>query len=284
MTGPAKPAQRSKVDRAELFEAVWSAPLSEIADSFGLTPGGLAKMCDRLEIPRPKRSFWRLSAEERDRVRPDPPSFATGDDATAPERPRTKRSRLPIAERRAQLLDIAASVIEREGTDAISLNRLAREAGISEAQAHNCLARRVDVLAELARREIREFERSRRGVVLRGQGRMTQIVLSTVNYLNEAGRRGALLQSILLEPEVREILRSEREATRELLVDPMVGAMSETYRMSKEEALGNNRLVTAICLRTGGLIANGHLSTEAGIRLCLPMVMGCVRNNAQRAA
>lgn len=278
-----KASQRS-VDRAELFDAVWSSPLSEIADTFGMTPGGLAKMCDRLDVPRPKRSYWRLPTDERDKIRPELTPVSSNSNKLASNRPAKKRSRLPITERRAQLLAIATTIIEEEGTDAVSINRLAREAGISEAQAHNCFARRVDVLAELARREIREFEHSRRGVVLRGQDRMTQIVLSTVNYLNEAGRRGALLQSILLETEVREMLRSEREATREVLTGPIVSSMSATYHMSKEEAVGSNWLVTAICLRTGGLVSNGRLSTEAGIRLCLPMVMGCVRSNAQRNA
>ena len=275
---------RREVDRAELFEAVWTSPLSELADVFGMTPGGLAKMCDRLDVPRPKRSYWRLSPDERHEIRPELSPVPTSSDKREPNRPAKTRSRLPIAERRAQLLEIAARVVEQEGVDEVSLNRLAREAGISEAQAHNCFARRIDVLTELARREIREFERTRQSVVLRGQDRMTQIVLSTVNYLNEAGQRGSLLQSILLETEVRDILRREREATRATVTDPIVNSMSATYRMSKEEALGSNWLVTAICLRTGGLVANGHLSTEAGIRLCLPMVMGCVRSNAQRAA
>ncbi len=275
---------RPSVDRAKLFEAVWSSPLSEIADAFGLTPGGLAKMCDRLEVPRPKRSYWRLSAKERAHIRPPLPAYEPGTSKPKPMLSKTKRTRLPIEERRAQLLEIAAHIVEQEGVDEVSLNRLAREAGISQAQAHNCFARRVDVLAELARREIREFERSRQGVVLRGQDRITQIVLSTVNYLNEAGRRGSLLQSILLETEVREILRRERAATRAMLTDPIINSMSMTYGMSKEEALGSNRLVTALCLRTGRLIANRDLSIEAGIRLCLPMVMGCVSSNAQRAA
>lgn len=272
---------RRSVDRAELFDAVWASPLSELAGAFGMTPGGLAKMCDRLEVPRPKRSYWRLPADEREKLRPQLPSLEPRVGKSVPRPP--TRTRLPIAERRAQLLDIAARIVEREGVDEVRLNRLAREAGISEAQAHNCFARRIDVLTELARREIREFERSRQGVVLRGQDRMTQIVLSTVNYLNEAGRRGALLQSILLETEAREILRRERETTRTMVAGPIVNSMSSTYGMSKEEALGSNWLVTAICLRTGGLVSNGHLSTEAGIRLCLPMVMACARSNTRRA-
>src|SRR5690606_10288844 len=116
-----------------------------------------------------------------------------------------------------------------EGIDEVSLNRVAREVGISEAQAHNCFARRIDMLSALARREIGEYEKSRHGVVLRGRDRMTHIIMSTVNYLSEAGRRGALLQALLLEPEVREIMRAEFERTRTAVSKPIVQAMASTY-------------------------------------------------------
>ena len=191
---------------------------------------------------------------------------------------------MPIESRQAQLLDIARQVIEAEGTEAVSLNRLAREAGISEAQAHNCFSRRVDVLAELARAEVRAFEQSRRGVVQRGRDRLTRIVMSTANYLAMADRRGALMQALLLEPEVREILRGEHETARQLTNEPIVQSMSELHDMGREEAVTSSWLVTALCLRTGGLISNGSLSLENALRLCLPMVMGCARSNAYPTA
>ncbi|QWC57512.1 TetR family transcriptional regulator [Erythrobacter sp. 3-20A1M] len=272
----------SEIDRNELFEAVWSAPLSEIASTYHLSPGGLAKLCDRLGIPRPKRNYWRMTPGERLEARPEFDAITPAPQA-APRKKSARRSRLPLPDRRAQLLDIAAQIVAEEGVDEVSLNRVAREAGISEAQAHNCFARRIDLLAELARREVDEFERSRKGIVLRGRDRLAQVVLSTVNYLDEAGRRGALLQAILLETEVREVLRSERDATRALVSDAIVEATSNTYRMSKEEAFASNWLITAIALRAGRLVSNGSLSTAAGVRLCLPMVMGCMRSNAQAA-
>lgn len=276
---------RPEIDREDLFRQVWNAPLHEVAKSLGMTAGGAAKLCDRLQIPRPSRNYWRLPDAERRETRPlTIPPFkkpAPSDAKPAPENGSTGRRRLPIETRRAQMLGIAGRICLDEGVDEVSLNRVAREAGISEAQAHNCFARRIDMLSALARREIDEYERSRRGVVLRGRDRNTQIVMSTVNYLSEAGRRGALLQALLLEPEVREIMREEFERTRFSVSKPIVQAMASSYGMSEEEAFGSNWIVTAISLRAGSLVSAGRLTTENAIRLCLPMVMGSIRSHAK---
>ncbi len=280
-----KIAMANRIERDDLFRRVWDAPLHEVAQALGLTAGGVAKLCDRLQVPRPNRNYWRLSARDRAKARPatlpslDSNAVAHG---MAPGMHRAPgRKRLPIEERRAQMLNIAGRLCLDEGIDEVSLNRVAREAGISEAQAHNCFARRIDLLSALARREIEEYEVSRRNVVLRGRDRMTQIVISTVNYLSEAGRRGALLQALLLEPEVRELMRADFERTRTMVSKPIVQAMSSSYGMSEEEAYGSNWLVTAISLRAGSLVSAGHLSTENAIRLCLPMVMGSIRSHAE---
>ena len=272
------PAETIEDERASLYEAVWRAPLTTVAAGLNITPNGLAKMCDRLGVPRPSRDHWRMSEQERLAARPPlPEAEAPAGDGS---RRKPRRVRMSMEDRQAQLLDIATWIVRTEGTEAISLNRLAQEAGISEAQAHNCFSRRVDVLAELARREVEHFEKSRRGVVLRGQDRLTRIIMSTTNYLIVADRRGAMIQALLLEPEVREILRGEHETARQLTTEPIVQSMGELHDMAREEAVASNWLVTALCLRTGGLISNGSLPLESAMRICLPMVMGCVRSNA----
>lgn len=275
---------RSSNERDELFRQVWDAPLHEVAQALGMTASGVAKMCDRLHVPRPTRNYWRLSIADRRKARPSLlPSVsddirATGS-ASNSNAQRQGRKRLPIAERKAQMLDIAGRICLDEGIDEVSLNRVAREAGISEAQAHNCFARRIDLLLALARREVAKYEESRHAVEQRGHDRMTQIVMSTVNYLSEAGRRGALLQTLLLDPEVRKLMRGDFEITRTMTSKPIVEAMSSSYGMSEEEAYGSNWLVTAISLRAGSLVSSGRLTTEDAIRLCLPMVIGSIRSH-----
>ena len=47
------------VTRDELFEQVWSKPMSTLAREYGISDVGLAKICKKMEIPRPERGYWR---------------------------------------------------------------------------------------------------------------------------------------------------------------------------------------------------------------------------------
>lgn len=274
----------SKIDREQLFRHVWDVPLVQVGQRVGMTASGVSKICDRLQIPRPDRNYWRLNAGQRDAVRPQRLPNITRHKAIIPS-PKHQapagRKRLPLALRRAQMMDIGAQICLQEGVDAVSLNRIASEMGISEAQAHNCFARRIDLLFALGQREVDEYEESRRNVRNRGRDRYGQIIMSTINFITEAGRRGALLQTLLLDPEVRELIRGDFDQTRAHVSKPIVAGMTVDYGMSEEEAYGSNWLVTAISLRAGSLVSAGRLTSENAIRLCLPMVMGSIRSHAK---
>jgi len=46
------------VTREELYDLVWSKPMSLLAKEFEISDVGLAKICKRMEIPRPTRGYW----------------------------------------------------------------------------------------------------------------------------------------------------------------------------------------------------------------------------------
>ena len=54
-----KPWSRGKpIDRLRLFEIVWGEPMVQIADRWGLSGRGLAKGCERAQVPVPPRGYW----------------------------------------------------------------------------------------------------------------------------------------------------------------------------------------------------------------------------------
>src|SRR5579863_5896387 len=55
MTDDDKPITLSRDD---LYELVWSKPMSELAKDFGISDVALAKRCRRLSIPVPGRGYW----------------------------------------------------------------------------------------------------------------------------------------------------------------------------------------------------------------------------------
>lgn len=44
--------------REELYELVWAIPMRHLAERFGVSDVGLAKICERHQIPRPPQGYW----------------------------------------------------------------------------------------------------------------------------------------------------------------------------------------------------------------------------------
>jgi hypothetical protein len=67
-----------RISREGLYDRVWSAPVEQLARSWGVSGRGLAKACVRLQVPVPPRGYWaRLSAGQRPR-RPRLPALKAG--------------------------------------------------------------------------------------------------------------------------------------------------------------------------------------------------------------
>jgi hypothetical protein len=54
-------ASATKLTRKELYEEVWATPMVKVAERYGLSDRGLAKLCERHKIPVPGRGYWRKS-------------------------------------------------------------------------------------------------------------------------------------------------------------------------------------------------------------------------------
>lgn len=56
------PSLPATLTRVELHELVWRTPMMHLAEHFGLSGNGLAKICARMEIPVPPRGYWAKKA------------------------------------------------------------------------------------------------------------------------------------------------------------------------------------------------------------------------------
>jgi hypothetical protein len=63
-----------KLTRRELYKQVWSEPMTKLAERYGLSDVGLAKICKKNRIPRPTRGYWaRKQAGNAPKRTPLPP-------------------------------------------------------------------------------------------------------------------------------------------------------------------------------------------------------------------
>jgi hypothetical protein len=61
---------KTEFTREELYERVWTEPMVKLAETFGLSDRGLAKLCERNSIPVPPRGYWAQKASGKRVNRP----------------------------------------------------------------------------------------------------------------------------------------------------------------------------------------------------------------------
>lgn len=271
----ARPA--TTISRKALHAHVWAQPLAEVAATLGISRTGLAKICDRLEIPCPPRGYWaRRRKGLIETPAPLPPAPDAGaetitlGEGRAPSR-RPQR-RLDSEERRLALLDVAAGLVAREGVHAATLKRIAQEAGVSEGLAQSYFRRQADVLIALARRELEVLREAQDREIALGSRPADRIARSTAAYLRQVERRGALLQLLLGNPAVREGLREERARERADRGGAVAERFSETAGVAPDIARAATTILTSLCLRTGRLLARGRIDLEQAETLSQAMV------------
>jgi hypothetical protein len=104
----------------------------------------------------------------------------------------------------------------------------------------------------------------------------------TRTYLRHIGRRGALLQTLLSNPEVRALLRSDRRKEQDDSFHTHADELVSLYGIPKALALGTTVVLTTMCLRAGKIVADGRIPVESAERLCLTMMLQGSRDLVSR--
>jgi AcrR family transcriptional regulator len=268
----------TNVTREELYQRVWSQPLTAVAKEFGLSGNALAKICNRLLVPYPPRGYWAKKGSGAVLTKPDLPAAPESPASrvtisTQPAASRRSRSRLSPQVRRAQLLDVAEGIIVEQGLHAASMKRIAAHAGISETQAYNYFSSREQLLVELVRREFEKIRAARKEDIENTSEHYELITRLTQTYLRKIGERGRLVLALLSSPDVRAGLRAEQRQQRASQTRAHAKDLSQLYGIPRPVAFGCTAVLTTMCLRAGKLLADKRVPLPVVERLCLAMMV-----------
>lgn len=245
--------------RAELYELVWSKPISQLAQDLTISANGLTKICDRLHIPYPSRGYWNRKPDNRPPRPPLSPRPDLDDEpvvlASGRSRSRRKQTRMLPEERREQLMNTAIEIVGEEGIHAASLKRIARDAGVSEALVFRYFRNSADLLTAIARREIEEMRETRHSELRKGKTPFERVRLSTAAYLQLMEERGAILQQLLNVPEVRRALRGKRRQLMERGSAAAATSLIKDHQVPQNIAQAATLTLTAVSRRAGKLLA-----------------------------
>lgn len=103
-----------KLTRAELYQMVWQKPMIRLAQEFGITGNGLAKICDRLDVPYPPRGYWAKKEAGKPVVTFKLPPRKQGIPETVDIRPTPPKTNL-----QSRFERVPTATIEQAGTMAV---------------------------------------------------------------------------------------------------------------------------------------------------------------------
>ena len=170
-----------------------------------------------------------------------------------------RRTRLIPETRRNQLLDIAATVIADEGTQAMTMERVAVRGGVSKALVYRYFGTRAALLVELYERESDTQPLANR---IRGartfEDRLRAI---TAPYFDAVERSGLLFHRLVGEKSIEEDVESFRRQTRASVLRFWVTQL-RTEGLDREQATAFATMFQAAVEAAGGLVARREVGRE----------------------
>jgi len=268
-----------RLTRQQLYDLAWSRPLSALAKEFGITANALAKICDRLLVPHPPRGHWTSATRARNAPRPplppapeDCPKDVTISRQRAPSR--RSRTRLSLTARREQIATAAARIVAEEGVNAVTMKRVAREVGISEALAYNYFASQTELLVFIAHREQGQMQEMMQAAIDANPLYVPRSQASVGSYLDYIAQRGHLLQTLLSSAEVRRQLQAEHQSRRAWARQATAGHFAREFEVPLEVSLPATMMFRAISVRGGALLARRKIGRKAAERLVNTVITG----------
>ncbi len=185
-----------------------------------------------------------------------------------------KRTRLAPEARREQILDEAARLILDEGLYAVSMERLARDVGISKGLVYNYFPARDALLTALLSREQAELRDRGMASALQAESYVDLIRQTTRLYLEQTRDRGALIAALLSDPSVAKLMEKESRGDRDRTTRYFVRATRNAYDLPLPLAIAAVELLSAVTDRAGKLVAEGHIDVDSASELCVELITG----------
>jgi len=189
-----------------------------------------------------------------------------------------KRTRLTPEARREQILDEAARLILDEGLHAVSMERLARDVGISKGLVYNYFPTRDALLTELLRREQAELRDRGMAKALRASSFADMIRQTTRLYLEQTRDRGALIAALLSDPSVARLMEEDNRLDRERTIRYCVRAARREYDLPLPLAISVVDMLMAITGRAGRQVAEGLMDVGPATEICVELITGALAN------
>ena len=185
-----------------------------------------------------------------------------------------KRTRLSPQARADQILEQAADLIQREGLSAVTMERLAKDGGISKGLVYNYFPSRDALLAALLHKEQSQLRDRGMAEALRVDTFEALIEGTTRLYLEQTHARGAVIMPLLADPSVARLMEVTLREERDRTIRYFVRAARREYGLDLATAITAVDTLMNLTGAMGRLVAAGSVTVEDGNQMCVQLLTG----------
>ena len=186
--------------------------------------------------------------------------------------PPSRRTRMSPASRREFLLDTARSIIERDGLDALTIERLARSSAVSEQLVFHYFGTRAAILSEVLSRELTRYnEVVEKGLLLAVNFEDVVRVYCAANFDHRAA--SSVIAYLLADQQTAAAADDQLQADSQKAARVLAEHYSEAYGAGNATAEFALTVGSAASIAAAGLAARRGLNREAAIDQTMRFVM-----------
>lgn len=194
--------------------------------------------------------------------------------AHAGEGPARRRTRLAPEVRRALILDATAGIILGQGLSAVTIERVARHAGVSKGLIYAYFQTQEGLLAALLRREQAELRERGMASALEAESFVSLIRRTTQLYLEQTRDRGAMISELLAAPAILALMQDDIRDDQERTFRFFVRAVRREFSLPLPLAIAAVELLSKVTGQAGLLVARRQMEVAAATDLCVDLILG----------
>ena len=190
------------------------------------------------------------------------------------------RTRLDPEARQAQILDHAARLIGAEGLASVSMERIARAAGISKALVYNYFSSQTVLLRALLKRDLERVQQEQMHAATSATT-FPELVRNTTHIaLIEVERRGAFVRRLLNEPSLADAVGTVRAHEHDTNVRYLAKRIAKEFKVSLADALALTEVGLGLTIAAGDYLQKSGAPRADVEAMTVAMIIGAVKAGA----
>lgn len=178
------------------------------------------------------------------------------------------KPRLSSDDRREHILAAATGLLASYGVTDISMERLARQCGVSKALIYAHFPKLSAVLDGVAQREFESLEASGLTSALKSPEPALAATKSAHIYFQRVSRQGSVLHMLIINPAAASQFSNATRAMRNALLRRMAVRVREGTGLSIHHSVTGSVLLTSIPERAGRMVFEKQIDMGIGAQLC----------------